>query len=148
MQIYNYDIWRYLYLDRNNFILKLEYDKQKTDPKEKEKLLNNYNFFSNLNELKISEEKINQLIKQYGYRSISEASPTFSIKAATIFFFFFWIFFFTTICTRVTLSNSALCGNKLKDWNTKPISASYLLSSKTDQNPYYDQGHAALDRLS
>ena len=46
-------------------LLKLEYDKQKMDLEEKEKLLNNYNLYNNLNESKISEEKINQLIKQY-----------------------------------------------------------------------------------
>ena len=46
-------------------ILKLDYDRQKEDLKEKEKLLNNYNLYTNLNESKISEDKINQLIKKH-----------------------------------------------------------------------------------
>ena len=46
-------------------LLKLDYDRQKEDLVEKEKMLNNYNLYTNLNESKISEDKINQLIKKH-----------------------------------------------------------------------------------
>ena len=46
-------------------LLKIEYERQKTDLEEKEKLLSDYNL-TNLNDSKISsEEKINQIIKKY-----------------------------------------------------------------------------------
>ena len=46
-------------------LLKIEYERQKTDLEEKEKLLSDYNL-TNLNDSKMSsEEKINQIIKKY-----------------------------------------------------------------------------------
>ena len=46
-------------------LLKLDYDRQKVVLQEKEKLLNNYNHYADLNDSKVSEEKINQLIKTH-----------------------------------------------------------------------------------
>ena len=46
-------------------LLKLDYDKQKLELEEKEKLLNNYNLYRNLMETKSSEEKINELLKKH-----------------------------------------------------------------------------------
>ena len=46
-------------------LLKLDYDRQKLDLEEKEKLLNNYNIYKDLNESKITEEKINKIMKEH-----------------------------------------------------------------------------------
>ena len=46
-------------------LLKLDYDKQKLELEEKEKLLNNYNLYTNYTEPKSSEEKINELLKKH-----------------------------------------------------------------------------------
>ena len=46
-------------------LLKLDYEKQKINLEEKEKLLNNYNLYTNPNESKNYDEKINQLIKKH-----------------------------------------------------------------------------------
>ena len=46
-------------------LLKLDYEKQKINLEEKEKLLNNYNLYTNPNESKNYDERINQLIKKH-----------------------------------------------------------------------------------
>ena len=46
-------------------LLKLDFDKQKLELEEKDKLLNNYNLYRNLIDSKSSEEKINELIKKH-----------------------------------------------------------------------------------
>ena len=46
-------------------LLKLDYDKQKNDLQEKEKLLNDYNLYQNINESKNIDEQIHQLIKKH-----------------------------------------------------------------------------------
>ena len=46
-------------------LLKLDYEKQKINLEEKEKLLNNYNLYTNPNESKNYDEKINQLLKKH-----------------------------------------------------------------------------------
>ena len=46
-------------------LLKLEYDKQKLDLEEKEKLLRNYNLYTNTNESKNIDERISNLIKKH-----------------------------------------------------------------------------------
>ena len=46
-------------------LLKLDFDKQKIELEEKDKLLNNYNLYRNLIDSKSSEEKINELLKKH-----------------------------------------------------------------------------------
>ena len=46
-------------------LLKLDFDKQKSELEEKEKLLKNYNLYRNLIDSKSSEEKINELLKKH-----------------------------------------------------------------------------------
>ena len=46
-------------------MLKLDYDKQKNDLQEKEKLLNDYNLYKNTNKLKNIDEQIYQLIQKH-----------------------------------------------------------------------------------
>ena len=46
-------------------LLKLEYEKQKLDLEEKEKLLSNYNLYTNTNESKNIDERISNLIKKH-----------------------------------------------------------------------------------
>ena len=46
-------------------LLKLDFDKQKSELEEKDKLLKNYNLYRNLIDSKSSEEKINELLKKH-----------------------------------------------------------------------------------
>ena len=46
-------------------LLKLDYNRQKNNLEEKEKILNNYNLYTNKSESKSSDDKINQLIRNH-----------------------------------------------------------------------------------
>ena len=46
-------------------LLKLDYNRQKNNLEEKEKILNNYNIYTNISESKSSDDKINQLIRNH-----------------------------------------------------------------------------------
>ena len=46
-------------------LLKLDYNRQKNNLEEKEKILNNYNLYTNISESKSSDDKINQLIRNH-----------------------------------------------------------------------------------
>ena len=58
-------------------LLKLDYDRQKLDLEEKERQINNYNLYTDLNQSKITEEKINK-IKQEHEKEIEELNKKYT----------------------------------------------------------------------
>ena len=55
----------------------MDYDRQKLDLEEKEKQINNYNLYTDLNQSKITEEKINK-IKQEHEKEIEELNKKYT----------------------------------------------------------------------